>query len=300
MSSEYLRSLSDGMADAVEQAGSATVLVNARKRLPVSGVLYDNDLVLSVDHGIEKDEDIQVLSGSGEQAVGKVAGRDPGTDLAIVRLDHPFGSKAALAEKPGRVGQPILALGRPEPEGIQASFGVITMIGGAIRTVRGSVLDQYLATDATPYPGFSGGPLIDLTGGILGINTSGLVGGISLAIPASLAWKTAELLVAHGRVKRGYVGIRSQRVELPDAARSALGRAQASGLLIVGVEPGGPAASANVMMGDILTGLNHETVADQDDLLVKLTGDVVGKAVPLEVIRGGQLTNLTITIGERS
>lgn len=300
MSNEVLKSLSDGMADAVEQAGSVTVLVNARKRLPVSGVLYGNDLVLSVDHGIEKDEDIQVLFGSGDHAVGKVAGRDPGTDLAIVRLDHAFGSKALPAEKPARVGQPILALGRPEPEGIQASFGVITMIGGAIRTVRGSVLDQYLATDATPYPGFSGGPLIDLSGGILGINTSGLVGGISLAIPASLAWKTAELLVVHGRVKRGYVGIRSQRVELPEQARNALGRSQSSGLLIVGVEAGGPATNASVMVGDILTGLNHEAIADQDDLLVRLSGDVVGKAVPFEVIRGGQVTNLTITIGERS
>jgi S1-C subfamily serine protease len=300
MSNEILRSLSDGMADAVEQAGTATVLVNARKRLPVSGVLYANDLVLSVDHGIEKDEDIQVLSGSGEQAVGKVAGRDPGTDLAIIRLDHGIGSKAGLAEKPGRVGQPILALGRPEPEGIQASFGVITMLGGAIRTVRGSVLDQYLATDATPYPGFSGGPLIDLTGGILGINTSGLVGGISLAIPSSLAWKTAELLVAHGRVKRGFLGIRSQRVELQEQTRNALSRSQTSGLLIVGVEAGGPAAAAGVMIGDILTGLNNEAISDQDDLLVRLSGDVVGKAAPLEVIRGGQVTNLSITIGERS
>jgi S1-C subfamily serine protease len=192
----------------------------------------------------------------------------------------------------------VLAIGLPSADGAQASFGMVTGLGSGLRTQRGALIENYVVTDAVPYPGFSGGPLVDLSGAILGINTSGLVRGALLAIPYKLAWQVAESLASGGSVRRGYLGIRSQPVEIPAAARAALGRDQASGLLIVGVEPEGPAAQA-LMVGDILVGFNHQPVADHDDLLVRLTGEVVGQPAPAELLRGGQPVTVQITAGER-
>ena len=198
-----LKAISDGMADAVARASLGMAQVDARRRLPVSGIFYAADLVLSVDHGIEKEDDIQLRTVSGETFTGNVAGRDAMSDLAIIRLDSPAQTLPKIAENIVRVGQPVFALGLPEPEGIQASFEIVTATGSGLRTMRGGVLERYIATDTVPYPGFSGGPLVNLSGEILGINTSGLVGGSSLAIPVRLAWHIASLLAEHGRISGG-------------------------------------------------------------------------------------------------
>jgi S1-C subfamily serine protease len=161
-------------------------------------------------------------------------------------------------------------------------------------------LDKYLRTDAIPYPGFSGGPLVDTQGRVLGINTSGLARGASLVIPAGLAWQIAETLVKHGRVRRGFLGVRSQPVDIPAAQRKALSRQQSSGLLLVGIEPGSPAEVGGLLVGDILVGLAGQPVSDPDELLTRLTGEIVAQATPVEVLRGGDLHTVTVTIGERN
>jgi len=219
-----LMALSEAMAEAVATAGRSTVLVNARRRFPASGVSFAPDLVLTADHVIEREDDITVGLPDGKEMSASLAGRDPGSDLAVLRLSQSLTAPAEPVLGEGRVGQLAIALGRPSPEGIQASLGIISAIGGPVRTGRGGLLERYLTTDATPYPGFSGGPLIDARGRVLGINTSGLVRGTSLAIPASLAWQTGEMLVKHGHIRRGYLGIRSQPVELPVVAQKALSR----------------------------------------------------------------------------
>jgi S1-C subfamily serine protease len=176
---------------------------------------------------------------------------------------------------------------------------VISAVGGPVRTGRGGLLERYLRTDAIPYPGFSGGPLVDTAGRVVGLNTSGLARGASLAIPAGLAWQIAESLARHGSVRRGYLGVRSQPVAIPPAQQKALGRQQASGLLLVSVEENSPAEAGGLMVGDILTGLAGQPLTDPDELLARLTGEVVGQATPVEVLRGGQPTLITVTIGER-
>jgi S1-C subfamily serine protease len=293
---------SNAVADAVEQAAKVTVLVNARRRYPLSGVLIGADQVLTASHGVEREEDIQVGLADGRDVAATLLGRDRGTDLAVLRLSEPAGGAAAQpAAAPARVGHIVVAIGRPMPGGVQASLGMITGLGRAVRTQNGGRLDQVLVTDAVPYPGFSGGPLIDLAGGILGLNTSGLVHGSSLAIPAADAWRAAQMLAEHGHLRRGFLGIRSQVVEIPPAVRqelSAAGSGQTTGLLVVGAEAEGAAAAAGLMVGDILVGLNGEPVASHDDLLVRLSGEVVGKTVPVQVLRGGSLKTLQITIGE--
>lgn len=291
--------LSDAMVAAVEKAGAGTVLVDARRRLPASGIAYAANLVLTADHVVERDEDITVLLPDGSRFQAALAGRDPGSDLALLKIDKNVLAETEPAPQEARIGQIALALGRPTPEGIQASFGVVSSVGGPIRTGRGGLLERYLRTDAIPYPGFSGGPLVDVSGRVLGLNTSGLARGASLTIPIGLARQIADTLAKHGHVRRGFLGVRSQPVAISAAQQSSLGRDQASGLLLVGVEHSSPAEAGGLIVGDILVAIAGQPVTDPDELLSRLAGEVVGKPTPIEILRGGQPAKLTVTIGER-
>ncbi len=297
--SNPLTALSDAMTEAVAKAGAATVLVNARRRFPASGIAFTPDLILTADHVVERDEDILVMLPDGSQVKATIAGRDPGNDLALLRLDRPVALSAEPASQDPRVGQIALSLGRPTQEGIQASLGIVSAIGGPVRTGRGGLLDRYLRTDAIPYPGFSGGPLVDTAGRVIGVNTSGLTRGASLAIPINLAWQTAETLARHGRVRRGFLGVRSQPVSIPISQQKTLGRDQSSGLLLVGVEEKSPADVGGLLVGDIIVAIAGQPVTEADQLLSSLAGDVVGKPTAVDVLRGGQPVTITVTIGER-
>ena len=295
--SNILVELSNSMAAATEKAAASTVSVNARRRMPASGIAFAPDLVLTADHVIEHEEGITVLLANGTEATAKLAGRDPGSDLAVLRLEKERTTPAEPA-KQASIGQLVLALGRPSPEGIEASLGVVSAMGGPVRTPQGS-LDKYIRTDTTPYPGFSGGPLVDAEGKVVGINTSGFGRGVTLTIPAEYAWKVAEQLARSGSVKRGYLGVRSEAVELTETAQKALNRKQASGLLLVSVERKSPAEAGKLIVGDILVGIDGQPVPDHDALFAHLTGEAVGKSIPMQVLRGGELQTFAVEIGAR-
>jgi S1-C subfamily serine protease len=291
--------LSDAMAGAVTRAGASTVTVNARRRMPASGIGFASDLVLTADHVVERDEDIHVILPDGSEIDASVAGRDPGSDLALLRLGQAGIVVAEKAENEAQVGQFVLALGRPSRAGIEASLGVVSAVGGPVRTGRGGMLEQYMRTDTIPYPGFSGGPLIDALGHVLGLNTSGLSRGMSLTIPAGLAWRVAETLSSHGHIRRGYLGVRSQPVNIAQAQREVLGREQETGLLLVSIERGSPAEDGGLIVGDILVAVNGQAVNDPDELLALLAGSIVGNPASVQVLRGGQPASVTVTIGDR-
>ena len=292
--------LSDTMAEAVARAGAATVTVDARRRLPASGIAYSQELVLTAEHVVERDEDLTVYLPDGTALSARVAGRDAGRDLALLRLESPVLTPADIAPEPARVGQLVLALGRPSSEGIQASLGVVSAIGGPVRTGRGGLLESYLRTDTIPYPGFSGGPLVDAAGRVVGLNTSGLSRGAALTIPAKLAWEVAGTLAEHGHIRRGYLGVRSQPVSISPAQQEALGRSQEIGLLLVWIEEGGPAAQGGLLVGDILVALAEQPLTDPDGLLALLVGPRVGQSVSVQVLRGGQPLLLQVVIGARA
>lgn len=291
-----LMALSDAMAEAVAEAGQATVLVNGRARMPASGIGFGADLVLTANHVVERDEDVTVVQPDGTETPASIVGRDSRTDLAVLRLEKSGLVVARKAEHPARVGQIALALGRPTVGGIQASLGVVSAVGGP--DFHGRMPENFIRTDAIPYPGFSGGPLINAAGEVLGLNTSGLAHGASLAIPAEFAWHVAQTLVEHGSIKRGFLGIRSQLVEISSAMQSALGRSQETGLLIMGVEPESPADKSGLLVGDIVVGLAGDPVAEHDQLVARLIGEVVGQPTRVEVLRGGQPLAVTVTVGE--
>jgi S1-C subfamily serine protease len=299
MSQNVLVELSDALADAAEKAGKATVLVNARRRMPASGIAYAADLILTADHIVEREEDITVIFADGIEIPAKVAGRDAGSDLAVLKLERAAGTVAEATKSPARLGQIALVLGRPSHDGIEASLGTVSAIGGPIRTGRGGMLERYIRTDSISYPGFSGGPLVAADGTVLGVNTSGLARGTAVTVPADIAWKVAETLAKHGHIKRGYLGIRSQTVEISDASQKALKREQATGLLILGVENGSPASKGGFIVGDILVAVAGSPVLHHDELFTRLNGDVVGKSTPIEILRGGQPQTLNVLIGDR-
>ena len=293
-----LSRLSEGMADAVEKIGLSVVQVNGRRRRSASGVVYAPARVLTASHVVEREEDLSVGTGEGRTVEARLIGRDPSNDLAVLEVPElGDGTVAEPAAGGVRVGQISLAVARPSREGIRASFGVISSVGGPLRTGRGARLERYVQTDATPYPGFSGGPLINIEGAVLGLTTLGFARGVALAVPAEVAWRAAEMLSERGSIKRGYLGILSQPVRLPAAQRAGL--QGSGGLLVVGVEDDSPAGKGGMLLGDILVSLDATSVADTDELQALLTSDRVGREVPVEVIRGGELTTLRVTVGER-
>ena len=295
---DTLAALSDGMADAVERVTTLVVRVNGRRRRSGSGVVFAQDKVLTASHVLEREEDLSVETADRRTLSARFAGRDHSTDLAVLDVESLEVGPATPAEGEARVGQISLAVGsHSRGEGPRATLGVVSAVGGPIRTRRGPRLERYIQTDATPYPGFSGGPLIDVRGNVLGILVSGWGRGAAYAIPADIAWRTAGTLSERGSVKRGYLGILSQPVRLPDAQR--LGLTQRGGLLVVGVEDGSPAGRGGLIVGDILATLDGQPVEDTDDLLVLLAGDRVGSPVPVRLVRGGELTEVEITVGER-
>ncbi len=300
-STNVLTQLSDALADAVERAGASTVSVIARRRLPASGVVWSADgVIVTSDHVIERDEDIKIGLPGGGEAKATIAGRDPGSDLAVLRVTGATLTVAERApENSARVGHMVLAVGRPSPEGPMASSGVIGGIGGPWRTGRGGHVEGYIRGDATFYPGFSGGPLVDSAGRVVGINSSRLGRGAGLTIPVAAVAKIVEMLLAGGRVKRGYLGIGSQPVRLPSAMASKVSGGQETGLLVVSVESGSPADNGGLLIGDILVTMAATALRDTDDLQRQLGSERVGQATPIAVLRGGELRELSVTVGER-
>jgi len=290
---------SNGLADAVEKGGAGTILVDARRRYPASGIAYAADLVLTADHVVTRDEGLSVSGPDGKNYAVTIAGRDPGSDLALLRLTEKALVAAKIAKAAPKAGQLVIALGRPSPAGVQASWGIITAIGGPTRTGRGGLLDEYIQTETTPYPGFSGGPLIDAEGEVIGLNTSGLARGMALTIPMGFAVRIADALAKDGTVKRGYLGVRTQPVEIPEAARTTLKDKQEHGLLVLWLEEKGPAERGGVLVGDILVAVNGHPVSDPDELFAALGSETVGKPVAVDVVRGGKPETVKVTVGER-
>lgn len=290
---------SDFLVKAIVKGGESTVIVNGRRRIHASGIVYAPDLIMTADHVLERDDDLSIIMADGSNYPATVAGRDPGNDIALLRLEKTSLKSAERTRLETQVGEIVIALGRPTTEGIEASLGIVSAVGGPIRTGRGGMLERYLRTDTVPFPGFSGGPLIDTEGRVVGLNTSGLVHGAPITLPAALIWEVAEILDKYGYIKRGYLGIRSQLVSISSDLQIAIGREQQEGLLLVSVEAGSPAEVSGLLVGDILVAINGQPVNDHDELFVYLNSQAVGKEASIQILRGGKPTTISVIPGER-
>ncbi|MBI4285879.1 MAG: trypsin-like peptidase domain-containing protein [Chloroflexi bacterium] len=303
LSSEMASSLlvlSNDLADAVERVGRAVVTVNARKRIPSSGVHWRQDVVVTAAHTVEHDDEITVTLSGGRTIPATLAGRDTGTDLAVLK---PQGIEIPTAE-PGdasllKVGHLVLAVGYGGEGGPSASLGIISTLSGAWRTWRGGQIDQFVRPDLTLYPGFSGGPLVDARGGVIGINTLGLSRNMGLTIPTSTVNRVTDKLLEKGRITRGFLGLGMYRVHLPDTLRGKLNLPGQGGVIVLSVELDGPSDKAGLLIGDVLVALDGTLVNDIHDVQGVLEPEYVGKTISASIIRGGALAELVITVGER-
>ncbi|CAA9234910.1 MAG: hypothetical protein AVDCRST_MAG26-1148 [uncultured Chloroflexia bacterium] len=296
-----LAGLSENLAAAVETAAVSVVRVEARRGNPSSGIVWTADgHVLTADHTVEREEEIPVGLGDGRTAQGRLVARDPGSDLALLKIEASDLVPAARAsDDEVKIGHIVLSIGRPGAAGVMASLGIVSALGGQWRTSRGGQLDRFVRTDATLYPGFSGGPLVDAAGRVVGVNSWTLSQGAGLAIPVGLVAQIADALT-QGGVKRAYLGVATQAVALPAAVRAKLGTQQESGVMLVGVEADGPAEKSGLLIGDVLVTINGNPLNTADDLLAQLSGAQTGQQAAVKLIRGGEVRDLPVTLGQRS
>ncbi|HUS67522.1 MAG TPA: trypsin-like peptidase domain-containing protein [Kofleriaceae bacterium] len=290
---------SEQLAVAVERAG-AGVLHLARRRHGASATVWDAaaGLVVTAHHALGGDERAQLTDAGGAEREAEVVGRDPGTDLALLRVADPAGLVAPeLREVDGlKVGHATLALGRPG-RSVRASLRIVGVLGTEVRTPWGGRLERYVETDRGFPRGFSGGPLVDLEGRALGVNTSGLLRGADVTVPTVTVRRVVGELLAHGSVRRGYLGVAVQRARLAGAASAALG-GQTGGALVVRVDDDSPAARAGLVMGDVLVALDGEAVEGPDDVRQVLL-DRRGKEIEARIVRVGAVEALRVTVGEQ-
>lgn len=296
-----LQALSDGLTGAVERAARSVVAIHARPRIPSSGIVWRDGVVVAAHHTVKRDEEIAVTLGDGSTARARVAGRDPSTDLAVLRLEGSKAPAAEIASETPRVGQLVLAVGRPggEEGGATASLGVVSAVGPSWRSWAGGEIDHFVRLDLAIYDGFSGGALVDAQGRVLGINSSALARGSAITVPAATVERVMTQLLERGRVDRGYLGVAMQPVRLGAALAQKLELRRDVGLLVVQVAPDGPAEKAGLLVGDVIIGVDGRPVDDLDDLLGILGGERIGTTTQVRVVRGGTLAEVPVTIAAR-
>jgi len=292
-----LMELSRELSGVVEAVGRSVVRVERGGR-PVSGsVVSSEGHVVAISHTVDRDEEVELGLPDGRGVRARVLGRDPGTDLALLQAEATGLQPAPFAGLEG-VGVGALALGVYRPgRTTRATLGIVAALGDSWRTRYGGRVDRYLEASLPLAPGFSGGLLADASGRALGVSSSGLLRGVALGIPAATVTRVVDSLREHGRVKRGFLGIASQPVALPEPLQASLG--QPAGLLVMRVVPGSAAQAAGVLLGDVVVSVDGHSVASPVDLLSALDEERVGQRSRLRLLRGGEALELELTIGER-
>ncbi len=280
--------LSQSLAETVAVAAQSVVAVSARKNGYQSGILVDSNRILTVDPGIEQDEDLQVLLPSGEVAAATLLGRDPGGDLALLQLQSPYIAAIALPlAGSATLGELIIGVSRSPETGPNASLGMLSALSGTWRTWKGGKLDHFIRLDLAICPGVAGGLALRADGSLLGMISTGLARGTAVAIPSSNLHLFVETIAAHGELGRGYLGVGLQPVPQP------------AGMIVLNVEPDSPSAMAQLMVGDVILSIGGQRADDFASIQEFLEPPHIGQQVPILISRAGHELELQIQIGRR-
>lgn len=294
-----LLEFSNNLADIVEESGRSVIEVNGRRRMSSSGVHWRQGIIVTTDHALSREEEIIVTLPNEQTITATLIGRDSSTDLAVLKTPEIELPVANLADATTlKVGHLVLAIARSSDNGLSASLGVISTLGGTWRTWGGGRIDQFIRPSLMLYPGFSGGPLVDTQGRVVGINTIA-PRHVTLTIPTVTVNRIIDQLLQTGSIKRGYLGLGMQPVQLPESLTRSLNLSTNGGVLIVSIEPNAPADKAGVLIGDILVALNGNSINDVSDVHDLLDPEKVGQPLTAQIIRGGNLMEVTIIVGSR-
>jgi len=272
------------MADIVAAVAPSVIQVQN-----VSGVVYARDVVLTNARSLGREDGLHVKTHDNRTLDAELQGWDPATGLALLKTSGLDVAPATTGDAP-RVGNLAIAIGRSWSNSVTASVGIVSIIGGPLRTGRGRSIDEVIRTTAPMHEGFAGGAFVDMSGKLIGIATAASIRGLGVIIPASIAWKTAATLLEHGRIRRGYLGVAGQPARIGEG----------QGLLVADVKADSPASTAGLLVGDVIVAFDGQTVESPEDLLDLLAGDRVGKAVAIKLVRGGASKEVKVTVGDRS
>jgi S1-C subfamily serine protease len=293
---QVLSSFSTNLADLVERAGQHAVAIEARHRIGSSGFLWKPGVIVTAGHAIRRDEDIPVILPDGTRTTAELAGRDPDTDIAVLRVKDAPAPELIVAPAL-RTGEIVVAVGRHQP-GVLAAMGIVSTAAGPWKTWRGGQLDALLRLDIGAYPRSSGSLIVDTQGRFAGMLTTGLTRTAPVAIPAANIDRVATELLEHGRVAQGYLGVGLQPILLPATFAKLLKREQRAGVIVLSVEPEGPAESGGILLGDVIAEIAGNPIGDTDDIHAALRG-MIGKQLPIVILRGGERVELSVKVGER-
>jgi S1-C subfamily serine protease len=299
MSAEWT-AISNALADATETAAAHAVAVHTEPRGSSSGIIWRPGLIVTAEHALRRDEDIQVTLPNGDLAPAKLQGRDPSTDLALLKCESATTAPAEFADSTAiRAGQLMLVVGRTRASGPVAALGCVSLIANERRIWGGGALSPYIRLDVALQRTAIGGAVLDASGRIAGFATPKYALAGALALPVATVNRIVDALLAKGHIPRGYLGVALQPIRLPDSMRDAIRRPEKTAAIVLEVEPEGPAHKAGVLIGDILIALNGKSVMRLEDVHAHLHGEQIGQAVTTEFLRGGVRRETSIVIAER-
>lgn len=287
------------LADLVASTAPAVVAVRTQRMAAASGLLYRDGIVVTADHTVQGHEVQAVELAGGRTIPALVAGRDPGTDVAVLKLHENIAAPARTHAAGMAAGHLALAVGQSPQLGPQAAMGILSLVGDAWRTMRGGQIEQLIRLDMGLHPAQSGGAVVDAEGHLIGMATRGLTRAGGIAIPVATLDRVVDAVLARGRVVRGYLGVGLQPVPLSAHLTKHLGRKQEHGLIVVSVEEESPAEKAGVLLGDVLAAINGKPIDDTGDVLAHLDAGSPGRVLEWQVLRGGRVQSVAVTVGEK-
>jgi serine protease DegQ len=292
--------VSDEFAAAIDQVGMSVLAVHGRHRFGASGIQWRKGVIVTAEHAVRRADEITIKIAPDKLVTATGAGRDPSTDLAVLKLTGEALPEINIDSSPQlKLGQLVLALARSRRGNLVASAGIIGGLSGEMHTWRGGRLDQHIRLALELYPGFSGGPLLSAQGKVIGVNSSALSRGRGITIPVSTVNRVVDELLEKGHIARPYLGLAMQPVDVPETLAAKLNTQVARGLLVVHVEPGGPAEKSGLLIGDILVGLQEQSLPETEVLQQQLLSAKIGASLPVTLIRAGSPLQISIIVGER-